>query len=212
MKKNPISEGETKELLLKYDFPLPKFMILNGIEGIGKFDLEFPVVLKVSSPEIMHKTDVGGIVMDIKDEEELIEEFTAMKEKFDSPMIVEEQIKKGFEVIVGIIEDSTFGLAIMFGVGGILAELYKDVSFRVLPIAEKDARAMVSEIKAKELFEGFRGIKLDIEALIELLMKTSDLALSEKGILQLDLNPVFLYEKGLKIVDAKMIKKMIENV
>jgi acetyl-CoA synthetase (ADP-forming) len=112
------------------------------------------------------------------------------------------------EVIVGLINDPTFGLTIMFGLGGIYTEVYKDVTFRVVPINKQDAEEMLSEIKAAPILEGFRKIKVDREALVNLLLKVSSLGMKHMDHLdQMDLNPVFVKAKGVVVVDAKMLLK-----
>jgi len=112
------------------------------------------------------------------------------------------------EVIIGLIEDGSFGLTMMFGIGGIFTEIYKDVTFRVLPITKKDAQEMLSEIKAAPLLDGFRNIKVDKEGLVNLLLKISRLGEEKKAVIdQMDLNPVFVNADGVIVVDAKMILK-----
>jgi len=116
--------------------------------------------------------------------------------------------EKGVEIIIGLIQDSTFGLSIMCGVGGIYTELYEDVSFRVIPIDRYDAEQMIEEIKGKKLLEGFRNIPANKQLVIDLLLKVSKLGTElDDRIDQMDLNPVFVYEKSLCVVDAKLILK-----
>ncbi len=180
--------------------------MVSSFDAIDQKKLKFPVVLKVSSPGILHKTDVGGVVLDI-DRDELEHEFTKMREKFpDAKILVESQQDRRVEVIVGLINDPTFGLTVMFGLGGIYTEVYKDVTFRVVPIKKEDAEEMMHEIKAAPILEGFRKIKVDREAILAILMKVS--SLGEKymdKIDQMDLNPVFVKEKGAVVVDAKLL-------
>ena len=115
---------------------------------------------------------------------------------------------KSTEIILGLVQDNTFGLCIMFGIGGIFTELYKDVSFRVVPIDEYDALEMIEEIKGKKIFEGFRNIKANKKLVIELLLKLSKIGEDlVDHIDQMDLNPVFVYEDNICVVDAKLILK-----
>ena len=115
---------------------------------------------------------------------------------------------KGVEVIIGLVQDPTFGLSIMAGVGGIYTELYKDVSFRVVPVERYDAKEMLEEIKGKALLEGFRNIPANKELVIDLILKTSKIGEELMDYIdQLDLNPVFIYKNGYCVVDAKLILK-----
>jgi len=121
---------------------------------------------------------------------------------------VDQMVDKGVEIIIGLVQDPTFGLCVMCGIGGIFTELYQDVSFRVVPIDEYDAREMIEEIKGKKLLEGFRNIKADKELVVDLLLKVSEIGRQLMShIDQMDLNPVFVYEKDYCVVDAKLILK-----
>lgn len=201
-----LAENEVKELLRENGIPTTDFQVVRDLGEVDQKRLRFPVVLKVCSPKILHKTDVGGVVLEVS-EEDLPKEFQKMRQKFpDEPILVESHQDRRAEVIVGLINDPTFGLTIMFGLGGIYTEVYKDVTFRVVPIKKEDAEEMLREIKAAPILEGFRGIKVDRDAIVNLLLKVS--ALGEKytdKLDQMDLNPVFIKEKGLVVVDAKML-------
>ena len=201
-----LAENEVKELLRESGIPTTDFQVVKKFEEIDQKKLKFPVVLKVCSPTILHKTDVGGVVLDIS-KDQLEEEFSKMMQKFPNELLlVESHQDRRVEVIVGLINDPTFGLTIMFGLGGIYTEVYKDVTFRVVPIKKEDAEEMLREIKAAPILEGFRKIKVDRDAIVSLLMKVS--ALGEKymdRISEMDLNPVFVKEKGVVVVDAKLL-------
>lgn len=205
LKRENLEEYEVKDILKEYDIPLPAYRIIKG--EYHNPDLRYPLAIKVSDPEILHKTDVGGVILNIKDEKELTEKFNILKSKFpNSNILVEEMQKPGIEIIIGVIKDPTFGLSIMFGMGGIYAEIYKDVTFRLIPINRIDAEEMIDDIKAKQLFYGFRGINAYREGVIELLLKISKIAEELKEYInQIDLNPVFVRENDLVVVDAKMI-------
>jgi acyl-CoA synthetase (NDP forming) len=152
---------------------------------------------------------VGGVKLNIQNMDELIDVFSTFKKKFPKErFIVDRMVEKGVEAIIGLVQDPTFGLTIMIGVGGIYTELYQDVSFRVVPIVEYDAYEMIQELKGKKLLDGFRNIKTDIKQFIQLILRVSEIG-SEliDRIDQMDLNPVFIYEKGYCVVDAKMILK-----
>jgi len=203
-----LAENEVKELLRESGIPTTDFQVVRKFEDIDQKKLKFPAVLKVCSPNILHKTDVGGVVLDVA-RDQLEHEFAKMREKFPTEQIlVESHQDRRVEVIVGLINDPTFGLTVMFGLGGIYTEVYKDVTFRVVPIKREDAEEMLREIKAAPILEGFRKIKVDRDAIINILMKVS--ALGEKymdKLDQMDLNPVFVKEKGAVVVDAKLLLK-----
>ncbi|MEE9440349.1 MAG: acetate--CoA ligase family protein, partial [Candidatus Thermoplasmatota archaeon] len=123
-------------------------------------------------------------------------------------LLVDQMEEKGVEIIIGLVQDPTFGLSIMCGIGGIYTELYKDVSFRVVPIDRYDAEQMIEEIKGKKLLEGFRNIPANKQLVIDLLLKVSKIGAGLiDSIDQMDLNPVFVYDKSLCVVDAKLILK-----
>jgi len=203
-----LAENEVKELLRESGIPTTDFQVVRKFEDIDQKKLKFPAVLKVCSPNILHKTDVGGVILDVA-RDQLEHEFAKMREKFPTEQIlVESHQDRRVEVIVGLINDPTFGLTVMFGLGGIYTEVYKDVTFRIVPIKREDAEEMLREIKAAPILEGFRKIKVDRDAIINILMKVS--ALGEKymdKLDQMDLNPVFVKEKGAVVVDAKLLLK-----
>ncbi|HIJ17648.1 MAG TPA: acetyl-CoA synthetase [Thermoplasmata archaeon] len=203
-----LAENEVKEALREAGIPTTDFQVGKALSAIDQKKLKFPVVLKVCSPDILHKTDVGGVSLDIaKDQFE--QEFSKMRDRFPNENILVESMQdRKVEVIVGLINDPTFGLTIMFGLGGIYTEVYKDVTFRVVPIKREDAEEMLREIKAAPILEGFRKIKVDREGIINLLLAVS--AFGEKHmdkLDQMDLNPVFIKSRGVIVVDAKMLLK-----
>jgi succinyl-CoA synthetase beta subunit len=205
----PLAENEVKDILKSYNIKTTNYKLVRKIEDLKNLKLKFPVALKVCSREILHKTDVGGVKLDIKNSEELKKTFKEFKKKFPKENFLVDQMEEpGVEIIIGLVQDPSFGLSIMFGIGGIFTELYKDVTFRIVPIERFDAQQMIDEIKGKKLFEGFRNIKADKELVIDLLLKVSKIGeqLMDK-IDQMDLNPVFVYEKSYCVVDAKLILK-----
>lgn len=207
--KGPLSEKQVKDILKEYQIPTTKYVLIDNIEEIKNIDLKFPVALKVCSSKILHKTDVGGVKLNIQNKGELKTIFKDFKKKFPSEnLLVDQMEEKGVEIIIGLVQDPTFGLTIMYGIGGIFTELYKDVSFRVVPIDEYDAIQMIEEIKGNKLLEGFRSMKANKELVIDLLLKVSQLGQElDNYIDQLDLNPVFVYENSVVVVDAKLIIK-----
>jgi len=208
-RKGPLAENEVKDLLRAYNIPTTKYKVVNKEGDLDKIDLKFPVALKVCSSKILHKTDVGGVKLNIKDKKELKKIFKELRKKFPKEnLLVDQMEEKGVEIIIGLVQDPTFSLSIMCGIGGIYTELYQDVTFRVVPIDRYDAEQMIEEIKGKKLLEGFRNIPANKQLVIDLLMKVSKIGEElDEHIDQMDLNPVFVYEKSLCVVDAKLILK-----
>ncbi len=207
--KGALAENEVKELLKSYKIPTTTFAIVRTMDDIEKLRIRYPVALKICSRAILHKTDVGGVKLNIRDKDELLKVFVKFEQKFPGEtFLVDEMAEKGVEMIIGLVQDPTFGLSIMCGIGGIYTELYQDVAFRVVPIDEYDAREMLEEVKGKKLLEGFRNIKANKELFIELLLKISKLGEELiEHIDQMDINPVFVYKDGVCVVDAKLILK-----
>jgi acyl-CoA synthetase (NDP forming) len=178
-------------------------------EAIG-----FPVVLKVASPEITHKTDAGGVKVGLKNKAEVrrayAEIIAAAREKFPKAKIdgvtVQAVARPGVEIIIGTFKDPQFGPVIMFGLGGIFVEVLKDVSFRVIPIVRRDAAEMIQEIKGYALLNGYRGHEpAHIHTLEGLLLKVSDFVEKTPGIKEIDLNPIFAYKDSAVAVDARIV-------
>lgn len=207
--KGPLAENEVKDILKAYSINTTKYNLVNKIKDLDKLDLKFPVALKVCSNKILHKTDVGGVKLGIKDMNELKMNFKEFRKKFPKEnLLVDQMAEKGVEIIVGLVQDPTFGISIMCGIGGIFTELYKDVTFRIVPIEKYDAEQMVEEIKGKKLLEGFRNIPANKQLVVDLIMKVSKIGQELKDrIDQMDLNPVFVYENDICVVDAKLILK-----
>ena len=214
--KRSLLEIEAKELLKEYGIPVPDFKLIKSedeITGLAK-KINFPIVMKIVSPDIIHKTDAGGVKLNINDEKEArlaYQGIISKAKKYNknakiSGVIVYSMVPQGTEIIIGMMKDPHFGPVIMFGLGGIFVEILKDISFRILPIEERDAEEMIAEIKGYEILKGARGeTSKDIEAIKILLMKISQLALENPEINEIDLNPIFVFENGLQVVDARMI-------
>jgi len=214
--KRPLLETEAKELLKEYEIPVPDFRLIKSedeITGLAK-EINFPMVMKIVSPDIIHKTDAGGVKVGIKTEKEAriaYQEIIFEAKKYNkkakiSGVIVYPMVPQGTEIIIGIMKDPHFGPVIMFGLGGIFVEILKDISFRILPIEERDAEEMINEIKGSKILKGVRGEgPKDIKAIKNLLLKISQLALENPEISEIDLNPVLVFEKGLQVIDARMI-------
>lgn len=202
-----MNEYEAKKMLEGYGIKVPRGVLIEDVSHIDSIKLNYPLVAKVASEEILHKSDVGGVILNINNEDELKESVRKIMEKFNSPVLVEEMVSGGIEAIVGVINDPTFGHAIMFGLGGIFTEIFRDVTFRVIPITRRDAELMLSEIKGKKILEGYRGMKVDKEAAIDLLLKISKFVKEHPEIEGMDLNPVLLRENEAVVLDAKVILK-----
>jgi acyl-CoA synthetase (NDP forming) len=172
-------------------------------------DLGSPVALKVLSPEVVHKSDSGGVKLQLEDEVEVRKAYQQICRAFQDKTIVgvsvQKMAKPGVEAIVGVAQDATFGPILMFGLGGVFVEVLKDVSFRSIPITLSDAEDMIEEIKGYALLKGYRGHSADITALKQLLLRISDFVMKNPDISEMDLNPVFLYSEGYTVVDARII-------
>jgi acyl-CoA synthetase (NDP forming) len=209
-------ETEAKTICMEYAIPVTKFELAKNEKEAVEFaeQLGFPVVLKIVSPEIIHKSDAGGVMVNLKDAVEVQNVYGKILEnakKYNASarivgVLVQEMAPQSTEVIVGAIKDAQFGQTLMFGLGGIFVELLKDVTFRIAPITEEDAREMITGVRAYPLLKGFRNTPpADIDAIVAVLMNTSRLVMENSEIKELDLNPVMAYEKGAKTVDARII-------
>ena len=173
----------------------------------------FPVVMKLVSKDILHKSDAGGVVTGISCDDDVLREFeiiinNAKKYKSDAKIdgVLLEETLSGREVIVGVAHDPQFGPVIMFGIGGIFVEVLHDVVFRIVPLEKKDAREMICEIKGHKILKGVRGEEpVNIKAIEDVLLKISKLVWKEKNIYELDINPLFVDSKGAVAGDARII-------
>ena len=179
-------------------------------------DMGTDVAVKIVSPDILHKSDAGGVRIKLGSEKEIRSAYREILEnskKYDAKadirgVLVSPMADEGVEVIIGTKIDDQFGPVIMYGLGGIMVEILKDVAFRVLPITPTDARKMTEETKSFPILDGIRGTPaLDKKALRKLLMLCSDIVESYPQIDEMDLNPVIVHEKGVSIVDARIILK-----
>ncbi|MBI1885252.1 MAG: acetate--CoA ligase family protein [Chloroflexi bacterium] len=177
-------------------------------------ELGFPAVLKIVSPDVTHKTDVGGVRLGLKSPEEVATAFDEIKAavKRNQPdariegVSVQAMARPGIEVIIGMTKDPQFGPVLMFGLGGVLVEVLNDVSFRIVPLEPRDARQMVREIKGLPLLQGVRNQPpADLAALERILLRLSAFVDKHPEIEELDLNPVFAYEDGAVAVDARIV-------
>ncbi|MFX1317276.1 MAG: acetate--CoA ligase family protein [Promethearchaeota archaeon] len=209
-----LTEFESKELIQEIGISIPAQKSTTTIDETitAAEDIGYPIVLKLIAEDIVHKSDTGAVKLNIKNKEELTQAYNdlmkiiSLKEKHISVQkMADEPIT---ELIIGMTTDAQFGPALMFGIGGILVELLEDVSFRIAPITEYDAKEMIHEIKGFPILDGYRGKpKADIDAIVDALLKISDFVIKHEEINEMDLNPIFIYEKGLICVDARIILK-----
>ncbi|NIS67437.1 MAG: acetyl-CoA synthetase [Proteobacteria bacterium] len=215
-KRAELTEVEAKAILREAGIPVVEAKIGRSKKEVISLSREigFPVALKIISSEVIHKSDAGGVRLALSNNtlvgkayDEII---NATKEKFPQAKIegisVQRMAPPGVEVIIGMTKDPQFGALLMFGLGGILVEILKDVSFRIVPISRKDAREMIREIKGYPLLKGYRGGNpVDLPFLEALIMKVSSLVEKHPEIRELDINPIFAYSKGALAVDARII-------
>lgn len=211
--KRNLTEPESKTLLQHYGLPAPAFSFCRSPEEAVRAASTqgYPVVMKVVSPDIPHKSDIGGVKVGLTSAEavrtayEKIENAAQNKGTFSGVIVYQVQ-EQGTEIIIGALYDEQFEHAIMFGLGGIFVEVLKDVSFRLIPITEADAREMIEEINAYPILTGVRGQPpRDLDSIIHALLNVSHLVEENSEIRELDLNPIFVYEKGLTVIDARCI-------
>jgi 3-hydroxypropionyl-CoA synthetase (ADP-forming) len=217
-----ITEEQAKQILESYGIRVPPYALVKSEEEAVREAkrIGFPLVMKVVSPEILHKTDVGGVKVGIKSEQEVIETFRSMYDrlagKYDvKGILLEKMVPQGIELIVGLQYDEQFGPVIMVGLGGIFTEVYRDVSFRMLPISKQDALDMLNELNGKKVLEGFRGSKpINKDMLAEALVSIGKLGIDMAAYYDsVDFNPIVVYPDDYAVVDAKIIlrEKPLDN-
>jgi len=213
-------ENEAKDILKACGLDVPEYKLAKTIDEAVEYakEIGYPVVLKIVSEDIIHKSDIGGVKVGIKNEEELKNAYREImyRAKKSYPeanirgILVNEMVEKGVETIIGSSEDPQFGPVIMFGLGGIYVEVLKDVAFRVAPIDKEDALEMINDIKSYPLLYGVRGEKRkDINSLAENISVLSHLTYEISEIVEIDINPLMVLEEGCKVVDARMTLKEV---
>lgn len=215
-KRTLLTEIEAKEWLKAAKIPVVDTKLATSkaeaVEIAKK--MGFPVALKIVSPDIVHKSDAGGVKLSLQNAtqtgkaySEIINNIKKYNPKANIVGIsVQKMAPPGIEVIIGMTKDAQFGPVIMFGLGGILVEVLKDVSFRIVPLTKRDAAEMITEIKGFPILKGYRGQEpADISYLEDLIVKISDFVDQNPEIKELDLNPIFAYKNGAIAVDARII-------
>ncbi|MDD5510365.1 MAG: acetate--CoA ligase family protein [Dehalococcoidales bacterium] len=211
-----LNEIESKQLLKQAGLTVTEpFLANSDSEAVAiACSLGYPVVLKVVSPDIIHKSDAGCVITRLTDPEGVRHAYNNMmsnlRQNYPEVAIdgisVQSQAPRGVEVIIGMIRDIQFGPAIMFGLGGVWVELLKDFSLRIAPLYEEDASEMIHELKGFKLLQGYRGQPAaDTEIIEDWLLKVSELVMLNPSIKELDINPVFVYPNGAVAVDARVL-------
>lgn len=211
-----LTEVESKQVLAEAGIKtVPAHLATSRDEAMAiAGELSFPVVLKVVSPQVTHKSDVGGVKLNLGTAEAVASAYdeivaavrAAQPEATIAGVSVQRMARPGVEVIVGVTQDPQFGPVVMFGLGGILVEVLKDVSFRLVPLTPRDARQMVREIQGFPLLQGYRGQPpAALGKLEELLLRVSAFVEAHPEVAELDLNPVFAYPDDAVAVDARIV-------
>ncbi|KAA0232127.1 MAG: acetate--CoA ligase family protein [Dehalococcoidia bacterium] len=215
-KRTLLSEVEAKEVLREAGVPATATTLATTREQAQDQSeaMGYPVVLKIVSPGIAHKSDVGGVKLNLLNREAVGAAFdeimaNARRAEPNASILgvsVQQMAKQGTEVIIGMTTDPQFGPVMMFGLGGIMVEVLKDVSFRLVPLSEKDAGQMIDEIKGRPVLSGVRGQPpADIDALKQAIIQVSRFVEKHPEVRELDLNPVFAYPDGAVAVDARIV-------
>jgi acetyltransferase len=213
-----LNEMEARQVVAAYGLPLPQSQLAFTADQAAQFAAEigYPVVMKIISPDILHKSDMGGVVVGIQNEKEVREAYQdilirARRYMPDADIwgvAVQEMVEQGKEIILGVTQDPTFGHMVMFGLGGIYVEVLKDVQFGIAPITPTQAREMITNLRSYPLLAGVRGEEAsDMDAMADCLLRVSQMVTDLPQIVELDINPLFVYEagKGVMAVDARIV-------
>ncbi|MCY0868332.1 MAG: acetate--CoA ligase family protein [Desulfurococcus sp.] len=206
------------QLLESYSIPIAPYGFARTPEEAVKVadNLGYPVVVKIISLDITHKSDVGGVVLGLNSGSEVYHAVVDMARRIREKVLhariegflIQKQMPPGVEVIIGALNDRTFGGIVMLGLGGVFTEVLRDVTFRVAPVSSSEALEMINELKASRVFEGYRGLKpVNKQALADVIVKVSKLILENPWIESMDLNPVIAYPDSAVVVDARIILK-----
>ncbi len=211
-----LTEFESKKIIRQAGISIVETKLAKTQKEVVSLSqkMGFPVALKIASPDVIHKSDSGGVKLSVQSVAEVKKAYDEILKKVRKQyprallhgISVQKMVRPGTEVIVGTSKDPQFGPVIMFGLGGIFVELLKDVSFRVIPVERKDAQEMIKEIKGYPLLQGYRGKEpADISSLVNIILKLSRFIEENPGIKELELNPIFAYRNRAVAVDARII-------
>jgi len=211
-----ITEEAAKSILKKYRVSVPGFSLATSADQAVRDakKLGFPLVMKVVSPQILHKTDVGGVKVGVDNTADVRKTFNDMYGRLSKKkgvnvkgILLEKMVPKGVELIVGIQNNPQFGPMLMVGLGGVLTEIFKDVAFRMLPVTTSDAKSMLNELKGSKILKGFRGSKpIDLNMLAKALVQIGKIGVDNADYINsIDFNPIVVYPKSYNVVDAKII-------
>ena len=206
-------ESEAKRILVDHAIPTTKYKEAADVEAAVRSaeHIGYPVALKALSSKVVHKSDVGGVILDLLDAEEVRQAFGKIMARVkpldpETRVIVQEMVDPGVEVIVGATTDPHFGPILLVGIGGVFTELLEDVTFGLIPVDQDHAWRMLRSLRGYPLLEGYRGqARLDVEALVDIMLKVSQLVEEKPQIVELDLNPVIVLEQSAIAVDARIV-------
>ena len=211
-----LTETESKQILQDIGIATALGQLVTSEDDAARVAAEigFPVVLKVSSHDIVHKSDVGGVALQLRSAEDVRQAYQRIHHDVAAKapaanidgITVQPMARPGVEVIIGMSKDATFGPVLMFGMGGVLVEILKDVAFRIVPLSPRDAEDMLHDIKGFPLLQGYRGAApANLQALSAILLTLSDFVAATPAIKEIDLNPVYAYDDSALAVDARII-------
>lgn len=214
--RSKLLEHEAYSLVKTYGIPVPEVGLAKNPEEAGEISekIGYPVVLKIVSPDITHKSDVGGVIVELYDKKAVIEGARRIFENVSKKapnaritgILVQKMVPYGLEVIVGGLRDNVFGSVVMFGLGGLFVEVLRDVSFRIAPVSYRDALEMINEIKSRRILEGFRNQPpVSKEALANIIIGVSKLLIENPEIDSIDLNPIMAFPDKAIVADARVI-------
>ena len=215
-----ITEAEARAILEAYGFPIPPSRLAGTPDEAVQFaeEMGYPVVLKIASPDILHKTDVGGVKLNLRSPEDVRDAFDLMVYRATRYVpgariwgcLVQKMVPGGREILIGVNRDPQFGPLVAFGLGGIYVEALKDVVFRVAPFSREEAEEMIGEIRSYPLLEGVRGEpQADHAAMVDALARVSQLVTDFPEIVELDINPLMVFEegRGAMALDMRLVLK-----
>ena len=213
-----MGDAEARDILKAYDIPIPESKLCRTAEEAVRFAEQagYPVVIKIASPDILHKTDIGGVRLNVGSAGNVQDVFDLLIFRTQRYMpeaeiwgcLVQKQVPEGREVIIGMNRDLQFGPLVMFGLGGIYVEVLKDVSFRIAPFSRQEANEMINEIRSINLLRGVRGqARADIEIVVDTLLKVGQMVTDFPEIVELDINPLRVFEegKGAMAIDMRLV-------